>query len=234
VSAPTTFRGPPHRLSSLVELPAGTEALAPGEARLEGADVRSVSVRPLTREGIDMGKLTLRLPESTPPGTYEGTVELGSQAVPIVVEVEPRRRLEASPARFTFETSPGGEVTANASIVNVGNVPWDLPAASTFCIFDGSGIDHAVWVALANDPPEGKERIDVLMDDLAESHGGLVEVRARTKEKTVAPGESRDVQLTLKFSDRLRPGHTYSGSWAADGLRLSVRVTVPEQKGTRE
>jgi hypothetical protein len=180
-----------------------------------------------------MGKLTLRLPRSTPPGTYEGAVEIGEAALPIVVEVEPSPRLEASPSLLAFESSPDAEVTSNVSILNVGNVPWDLPAASTFCIFDGAGIEHAFWVALANDPPAGKARIDVLMDDLAEFLGGLVEVRARAKEKAIAPGESRDVQLTLKFSDRLRPGRTYSGSWGPDGLRLRVQVTVPEQKGKK-
>ena len=234
MSPRATFRGPPHRLSSLIELPQGAEEIEPREARLEGVDVRGVSVRPLRREGLELGKLTLRLPKSTPPGTYSGSVEIGGQEVPLTVEVEPRPRLEATPSRLTFEVKPGAEVSAEVAVVNVGNVPWELPAASTFCIFDGDGIDHAFWVALANDPPKGKERIDLLLDDLADSHGGLVEVRARARKRTIAPGESCEVQLTLKFSDRLRPGRTYAGSWEADGLRVRLRAGFPEQKGRRK
>ena len=68
MSARATFRGPPHRLSSLIELPQGADEIEAREARLEGADVRGVSVRPLRREGLELGKLTLRLAKSTPRG----------------------------------------------------------------------------------------------------------------------------------------------------------------------
>jgi hypothetical protein len=231
---PVTFRGPPHRLASLLPLPDEPSALRQRAARLEGAEVRGISIRPLKGEGVNMGKLTLRMPKSTPPGTYAGTLELGGEGRPIVVEVEPRPRLEVSPPRLSVEPKPGAEVSAEVLLVNTGNVPCELPAASTFCVFDGSGIDHAFWAALASEPPAGKQRIDVLLDDLADSHGGLVEVRARTDGRTIAPGESRDVQLTLRFSDRLQPGHAYGGSWEAEGLRLPIRVAVPESKRRRK
>jgi hypothetical protein len=227
-AAPITFRGPPHRLTSLVALPEETEARARPKALLEGAEVRGLSVRPLTREGPGMGKVTLRLSKATPPGSYKGSVEIGGTQVPVAVEVEPRPRVEASPSRLSFEVAPGAEVAADVTLVNVGNVPYEIPAASTFCVFDGSGVDHAFWIALASDPPEGKARIDLLLDDLAGSHGGLVEVRARATERTIAPGESRDVHVGLRFSDRLRAGHAYSGSWGADGLRVRVRASVPD------
>jgi hypothetical protein len=232
-AAPVTFRGPPHRLSSLVTLPAGGDELGRPKALLEGAEVRGLSVRPLTREGLDLGKVTLRLPRSTPPGSYSGSVELGGRRVPVRVDVEPRPRLEASPSRLTFEVEAGAKATATVTLLNVGNVPFEVPAASRFCIFDGGGVDHAFWVALAGDPPKGKERIDVLLDDLADSHGGLVELRARAGARTIEPGEAQAVQLTLSFSDRLRPGRGYAGSWDADGLHVRIRVSVPERKPPR-
>src|SRR6266702_4940720 len=93
---PVTFRGPPHRLSSLVALPDESGAHAKVEARLEGAEIRRVAVRP-SREGLRMGKVTLRLPKSTPPGTYSGSVDIGGQQLPIVAEVEARPNVEANP-----------------------------------------------------------------------------------------------------------------------------------------
>ena len=33
----------------------------------------------------------------------------------------------------------------------------------------------------------------------------------------MAPGEAREVSLTLRFSDRLQPGKRYAGAWEADG-----------------
>ena len=217
-------------MSSVVALPDGAGALEP-KARLEGAEIKGLSVRSLTREGLNLGKVTLRLPKSTPPGTYAGSLELGGRRMPLAVEVEARPKIEASPSRLSLEVEPGAEVTTDVTLHNVGNVPFQVPAASTFCVFDGRGVDHAFWVAFVTEPPDMKERIDLLLDDLADSHGGLVEVRARATERTIAPGDSRDVQVTLRFSDRIRAGRRYAGSWGTDGLHLRVRVRVPARNG---
>ena len=230
---PATFRGPPDRLASLLPLPDDPEALRQKSARLEGAEVRGIRIRPLRREGVNMGRFTLRLPRSTPPGTYAGSLEIGGEKLPIMAEVESRARVERSPRRLRIEVEPGGEFTADLLLVNTGNVPCEVPTASTFCIFDGSGVEQAFWAALGSDQPKGRQRLDVLLDELAESHGGLVEVRARTDKRAITPGESREVQLTLRFSDRLRTGRAYAGTWTAEGLRLPIRVTVPGAKRPR-
>jgi hypothetical protein len=231
-AAPLTFRGPPHRLASLVPLPEAAERVH-AEAQLEGAEIDRLAVRPLRRVGLPLGRATLRLPKSTPPGTYRGSVAIAGREVPVVAEVEPRPRLDAAPSSVSLEVEPGGEATVDVTVLNLGNVPVELPAASTFCVFDGSAFDHAFWLALGSDPPEGKERIDVLLDDLAQSHGGLVEVRARARSRRLAPGESSEAHVTLRFSDRIQPGRSYKGSWEAEGLRFSVQVSVPEQKRAR-
>ena len=158
---------------------------------------------------------------------------ISGEEVPFVAEVEPRPNVAVDPSNLSLEVEPGAEAAADVTILNRGNVPFEFPAASQFCIFDDSGVDHAFWLALTSDPPEGTKRIDVLLDDLAESHGGLVEVRARAPMRTIAPGESSEARVTLRFSDRLRPGRTYAGSWDADGLHLSIAVTVPEKKAAR-
>ena len=223
------FRGPPDRLASL--LTAAGVAAKPGAVRepaasLRGAEVHGLTVRTLARAGVDARRATLRLPRSTPPGTYEGSAEIEGRKVSIVAEVERRPRVETDPRRISVEVAPGETATADVTLLNTGNVPCDVSGTSTFCLFDGRGMEHAVWAALASDPPEGKQRLDVFLDDLAKSHGGLVTARVE-KGATIASGESRDVRLTLRFSDRLQPGMSYAGRWEADGLRVPVRVTTP-------
>jgi hypothetical protein len=234
------FRGPPDRLGSLLRAPTGPrkraqkgEAGAPARASLEGADVRGLRVRPMVREGGAVSRATLRLPRWTPPGTYTGSAEIDGETVPIVAEVEPRPRLEAEPHRITVEADPGGTAAVELELVNTGNVPCEVPGATTFCVFDGRGLEHAVWAALASDAPKGRERVDVFLDDLSESHGGLVTVNVESG-ATIAAGESRRVQLTLQFSDRLRPGKRYAGSWRSDGLRVPVRVTTSGARARRK
>jgi hypothetical protein len=228
------FRGPPDRLASLLT---SFGAAKPGtvrepEATLRGAEVHGLTVRALARAGVDARRATLRLPRSTPPGMYEGSALIEGRKVSIVAEVEPRPRVETDPRRITIESAPGETATVDVTLLNTGNVPCDVSGASTFCLFDGRGMEHAVFAALASDPPEGKQRIDVLLDDLAKSHGGLVTARLEKGSK-IAAGESRDVRLTLRFSDRLQPGMSYSGRWEADGLRVPVRVTTQAAKPRR-
>jgi hypothetical protein len=87
-----------------------------------------------------------------------------------------------------------------------------------------------VWAALTSDPPAGKGRLDVLLDDLAVSHGGLVDVRVRDGAGDLAPGKGRTCRIELGWSDRLRPGRTYAGSWEVGGLRLPIRVETPRDR----
>ena len=230
-----SFRGPPNHLTALVELPEAADTRVEAAAQLEGAEVQSFAVRPLSREGVAMARVRIRLPKSTPPGAYQGSVTIAGEELPFVAEVEPRRNIDVVPSHLSLEVNPGAEATADVSLLNLGNVPFELPAASRFCIFDGGGVDHAFWLAFTSDPPEGKERIDVLLDDLAESHGGLVEVRARAPKRTIAPGESGEAKVTLRFSDRLQPGRTYAGSWDTEEVHLSIEVSVPTpQKRSRK
>ena len=226
---PVVFKGPPDRLASLV--PVATEAGAAPSVSLEGTEVRALRVRPLAREGP--GLATLRLSASTPPGTYTGTAELEGETVPIVAEVEPRPSLRSEPRRVVVEAEPGTTATVEVTLANSGNVPCDVSGTTTFCLFDGGGVEHAVWAALASDPPQGKQRIDVLLDDLAESHGGLVTTKVE-RGATIAPGETRTVQLSLRFSDRLRPGKRYAGAWRVEGLRVPIRITTPETTPKRK
>ena len=230
---PLTFRGPPNHLTSLVELPEAPDAAVAAEAEIKGAELQALAVRPLSREGLPLGRVRIRLPKSTPPGTYEGSVTIAGKERPFVAEVEPRENVGVFPSYLSLEVEPGAEATAEVTLLNRGNVTFELPAASQFCIFDGRGIDHAFWLALASEPPKGKERIDVLLNDLAQSHGGLVEVRARAPKRAIGAGETGEAQVTLRFSDRLQPGRMYAGSWDAGGLHLSIEVTVPEKKRAR-
>jgi hypothetical protein len=231
---PVVFRGPPDRLASLVPLAgeAPAEEAAAAEATLNGAEVRGLAVRSTARLGkTDARKATLKLPKTTPPGTYRGTAVIEGKEVPIVAEVEGRARLDAHPRRVALEATPGARTTVALTLVNTGNVPCDVPGTSTFCLFDGRGIEHAVWMALEKEPPKGKGRMDVFLDDLASSHGGLVAAKVEKPAK-IPPGESSEVTLTLRFPDRLQAGGSYSGAWEAGGIRVPVRITVPEAKPT--
>lgn len=228
-SVPVVARGAPRRIRYRLPLKPAERGVGAGvDVTIEGAEIHGVTLFPPRAAHPGHVRLSLRLGPSTPPGYYPGTVRIGEQTVPIAAEVERWPRLEAEPNRLVVSAAPGGVTTARVGLVNVGNVPCEIPAVSTFCLFDGSGIEHAVWVALTNEPTPEKQRIDLLLDDLASSHGGLVRARATKGHGVIAPGQAREVTLQFRFSERLEPGRKYVGAWDLDGLRVRVRVTGVE------
>jgi len=224
------FRGPPGRLTALLEVvPESREA----SATLEGVEAARLTVRPLARGDVSASHATLRLPATTPPGSYRGVARIGGLEHPIAVEVEPELRARSHPSRVAVEAGPGSEAAVEVVLVNGGNVAFGVPPRSSFCLFEGDGIHHALWTALTVDPPAGTQRVDLLLDDLAASHGGLVDVRPSSSAGPIAPGAMQAVRLTLRFSDRLQAGHEYTGVWEPEGLRLPLRVSVPARARVR-
>jgi hypothetical protein len=96
-------------------------------------------------------------------------------------------------------------------------------------MFDGRGIDQAFFQALTSDEPRGKRRIDHLMDELAESHGGLVRTVVQEGQGVLAPEESRELIAQFQFSRRMRPGRTYRGAWFISEASLEVEIETSNE-----
>lgn len=221
--------GPPRRLS--FDLPAATAVEAasqPIEATLKGAKISKIT---LSARGLDRGRaprIKVRVDPLTPPGRYEGTATIGKTKIPLVADVQASTNVRTTPAMIEVSPAPGESVTVSVTLLNLGNVPTDVPATTTFPLLDRSGIGDAFYHAIGDPPPEGKQRIDVLLDDLAESSGGVVTATAvKDTDGPIQPGETGTIELTLAFSDRLRPGAQYAGGWNIDATHIPVRVTVP-------
>jgi hypothetical protein len=237
---PLRFEGAPHRLVGRVPLHGGLtgEALASVPPKISlGSRVAAAGFLPPRIRAADpsVAVLKLRLPRSTPPGTYEGAAELGGRSVPVVADVQPLHCLRATPSSASLQgVTPGKPVPLEISLVNLGNVAADIQPRHTFCVFDGSGVDRAFYVALAEDPPEGSRRVDRLMDELATYHGGLVRLDVVDGAGPLRPGEQRALRFELRFSERMRPGRAYAGTWLLENLRFAVRAETAPETGARK
>ena len=130
----------PARLAAPAAAAAEADVAQQPRASLAGAEVRAPAVRPLARAGPDARRVTLRLPRSTPPGTYEGSAEIEGRTVPIVAEVEARPRLEAEPRRLVGRGRARRRPppwTSRSSTPATSRC--DVSGATTFCLFDGEG-----------------------------------------------------------------------------------------------
>lgn len=229
-AAPVVVRGTPRRLT--VTLPAAQapaiDPTAPVQAELAGATIESITFAGPRRSDPDGLRVKLRLDPLTPPGRYEGTATVGKVKVPIVAEVEPRVAISHDPKIIALEVAPAASVDVPITVRNTGNVATDVPDLSTFVLLDRSGFNDAFLRAIGDDPPEGKQRVDVLFDELAASNGGRVTVTAKRDGKwPLEPGATGTVVVTFAFTGKLRPGAQYTGAWDVEATHVPVRITVP-------
>jgi hypothetical protein len=229
-SAPLQFRGEPGRLTTVLRLPAtafsASADLTSCSVDLPGVTVRRAKIRELGSAERGLSLLKIKLPRSTAPGVYKGTVEVAGKAFPIEVNVEPTVTLRLFPDDLSTTAAPGAVITFNLTVLNEGNSAVNLDKEYTFCVFERGGIDRALFHALATDQVKGEKRLDRLLDELAAAHGGLVRVEIASADLTIPYGESRDFQVSLRLPDRLRPGRTYSGAWKFEKTSFAVEIKL--------
>jgi hypothetical protein len=191
--------------------------------------VKRASIRDLDAAAPGLSLLRIKLPVSTPPGAYKGTIQVGDEELPIQVQVEPRPRLRLFPRSLKTVVASGAAVNANLTVLNTGNFMVNLQKEYRFCVFERGGIDRAFFVALASDQATGERRIERLANELATAHGGRVRLEIESGSGAIAPGEVRELRIALRLSDRLRAGQTYSGTWKVENTGLTIELQVSDK-----
>ena len=236
-ATPIRFHGSPRVVEGLVPFAPGPALTATLSLDLKRARAAR-QVTPLALEATPIGSSAMRLqfslPESTPPGTYEGSVQIGDESYPITVEVEPRPYLVISPRQLFLQVAPGAEASVDLTLVNTGNVACEITKVHAFGLFDVKGVDRSIGAALSDPTEIGPARLVRFMDEAAGSHGGLVRVSVKAGAGSLEPGELRNVRATLRFSEHLKPDRTYWGTWPLLNLKYYVRVTVTSSKHREE
>jgi hypothetical protein len=227
------FRGVPTRLTATVQSSEELLAEKTGCVVLPDTVPLPLTIRPVRSTTPTLSTLSFRLPKSTPPGSYKGNAELAGTQIPIVVNVEARPRLRFIPAKVSLHGRPGASIKVDVVVLNLGNVSIRIEPRYSFCMFDGRGIDQAFFQALTSDEPRGKRRIDHLMDELAESHGGLARAIIQEGQGVLAPEESRELIAQFQFSRRMRPGRTYRGAWFISEASLEVEIETSNETNKR-
>ena len=230
------FSGAPTRLLATVEYAEQVPPATACRVKLRDDGSLPLYVRRLRSKEPFVSIMSFRLPKSTPPGTYKGSIELGEQQIPIEVEVEPRTSLRFIRPEFVQAVKPGAKVTTKLVLINRGNVDVDIPREDKFCVFDDGGIARAMYQGLVEEDGDGEHRINRIVDELAKAHGGLVRVTVTEGSGRLAPEEVRELTVEFLFSRRLIGGHTYRGTWPVSEASLDVKIDVAgesegEEKG---
>jgi hypothetical protein len=189
---------------------------------------------PLNEAGTN--RLHLRLPRSIPPGTYEGTVRINAEPRPLIVEVEARKRISIFPRRAEIRAVPGGSTDLYLTLLNMGNVPLEVPRVSGFGIFAKDGVDLAVGRTFQQKTGGQTSRADRFMDALGDGYGGVVKLRVQKGWGRLDPGMSREVALALQVPAQAASGRKYWGLWVLHeyNFKIELDIVAADRKPRKE
>lgn len=233
-----TLRGPPQRLTAVVRLETSGREVFPVTVKLPGGSaVLRASVTPF---GRDTSEIRLELPRETPPGTYGGVAPLGGKNREIVLEVEPVERLRIHPRHTTLTAGPGSREQFSVTVVNAGNVPFEIPRTASFDLEDDDGQDRALGRALRAELGDNETRMDRFFEEIRELHGGEARLTVARGAGVVKPGQSCELSNYLDVPVTVKPGRTYTGGWdIGDTAHLIVLKAIngdaqPARRGRRK
>lgn len=231
-AAPLRFRGIPASMTGVVpdrKDPAQGARVAwvpPGSKKPVEA---VVSVDP------DPRILRVTLPDDVDPGTYDATLYLGDdEEREVALEVEASPRLRVVPEQLRLEAHPGDMVGADLVLLNTGNVPVRLRKTQAFGVFMEGGVERALHLGYIDRLEGERKRVDVIADNLARAHPGLVKMKIQEGAGEVASGELRELAVTFDVPGGVEAGRTYRGNWELANLVFPVTIRVVGDEGDEE
>jgi len=169
--------------------------------------------------------LRVVLPRSTPAGTYKGTVALGRDERPAVVEVPVNASLRLLPNEIAVAAGAGGEAFMSIVAANRGNVDIDLPKSPRLDFFASPGLDRDPGRVFEVRVP-GLEPIFARTDELAHTDAAVAQVVLLKGAGRLSPGDERMLGIVVRVDPEVTPGLRYFGHWSLAGETFAVRLDV--------
>jgi hypothetical protein len=176
---------------------------------------------------VDPRIIRATVPVETPPGAYQGTLTGGASERAVVLDVEPSPSLRVVPEQMRIDAKPGETVHRTLNVLNGGNVPVPMRRVQAFGVFMAGGVERALRRGYVRTLAKDQRRVDVIADNLADAHGGLVRMTITSGADSIAPGALEPLEVDVKIPTGLTAGAVYGGNWELPGLVYPVVITVP-------
>jgi hypothetical protein len=237
---PVVFYGPPGRLRGTLRLHNGSsEKVKLPAAALDLPNLRGPARQPLAQLPL-LGRVypnqqaqvpvVLNLDPSTPPGTYEGTVEVGAHRRRVRVHVTEEVGLRVQPTSVSIFTE--GELVFPRDFVveNAGNVPLRLGSECVVPLVDTAELLVGVRRGLRG-ACEAAEAADVIKSILCEwSRQQVGTLSVKREDITLKPGETRPLRITFTVPQDLQRFRRYVADLPLYTASLHLEVVTGDFK----
>ncbi|MBV8772476.1 MAG: hypothetical protein JO166_09130 [Deltaproteobacteria bacterium] len=183
--------------------------------------------------GEGLTRLRLPLSESTPAGSYPGTLEAGGAAYVIEVQVHAYARLAISPSQLSVVAEPGGQASVQVTFVNRGNIAIALPRDYDLALVDPMQVQIALTGTVGVGRQSQQDRLKYFFNE-AVKNSGVLKLEVVDDIAELAPGEERMSSIRLHIPRGLRPSHVYHALWFAVNDIHVVSVSIQAPSGRRQ
>lgn len=171
------------------------------------------------------------LPAQTPPGTYESMLVIGGTERKVKMIVQPHMEINIYPLNFSFiGTEPRKRHTAEITITNVGNLPFQVPDVKHVAALDMDLICRAFGFALRS---KGTEGYAPTMDEIARNVNRFLPdwAGANIEEcgQTLQPGSTIIVHLNITMPDNTDAGKDYEGNMRFWNKEITYEIKSQNQ-----
>lgn len=191
----------------------------------KGADFIRVAVR-LNPGEQKLTAINHELPSTTPPGTYEDYMMIGSQIHKVKMIVQPTLDIEINPSTFTFiDTAPGKKHTAALTLTNTGNIPFQVPVLKHGALLDMDLLCRAFGMGFREKEDDGfMSSLDEVSKSVKSHLTDWASVSVDEMGEIVQPGDSLVVHANFITPKNADAKNDYEGNFRFWNKNISIII----------
>ena len=148
---------------------------------------------------------------STPPGVYENSIEIGGVLKKVKIIVQSHIEIDIFPTQFyCVGTEPGKTHTAELTLTNLGNLPFQIPEVKHIATIDMDLLCRAFGIALRKNLANGYESVlNHISENIQENLPDWSNASISECKTSVNPGEKIVLNVSVTLPKNCNPDRDY-------------------------
>jgi hypothetical protein len=192
----------------------------------ESLSLRRIVVRPGQSRPVP---ISLALDPTNPPGTYQAELDVEGELRTVVMHVTEDVTFAITPNELVLPNHAGEKVQKQVVFTNHGNVPLSIRNIGTVVLDEELAHCRALRGAL-DEVGDTMKNLDDFLVALGKRYKAIyatLVLKVQNEKVTVAPGETRALELTITLPEKLEARSRYTGYAAISTGTLTFTV-VPD------
>jgi hypothetical protein len=192
----------------------------------ESLALRRIVVRPGQSRPVP---IALALDPTTPPGTYQAELDVEGELRTVVMHVTEDATFSITPDELVLPNHGGEKVQKQVVFTNHGNVPLPVRTIGTVVLDEELAHCRALRGAL-DEVGDTMKNLDDFLVALGKRYKAIyatLVLKVQNEKVTVAPGETRAIDLTITLPEKLEARSRYTGYAAISTGTLTFTI-VPD------